>query len=500
MALELTRQGFEVEELIGTRVSQVLLRAEALVPGAGREAIEPLLADASLFIDAADLQADRVVLDGAAACQAVYRQGEEPAPRALTAQAKLSQVVEIPGAEPGMFSRAQGTAEHVEARYENGHMIFLVTCTLRVQVLRLRQVEGIADVRGAEGLETAYEQLESVKLAAESSAMALLRETTPLPAALDARATLMDWTSVELETAERDLGGIRVKGRVVVQTLVSSGEAARPASTVRVPLPLDQLVELPEWLAAGDIAIEADVRSVRTQIVAGGADGSPQLTCEAELRVRALANVTDRPRVLRDIYATRGRALEVEYQQLDLCTSVSRGRLTDTVRGSVALQEGAPRVGSVLAVQAKPVIGEWRGMDGAGRIEGVLEVAVLYMPAGGEPPAAAQAELPFAVDVPVPLDGDSEVAVQAVSAEAAALVGDRLDVKAQVGIHCETRIRRQARIVSEVSEGAEIQRQPGIVIVWPAPGEDAWALGRRYAIPAAEAAEAAPGSPLVLKV
>ena len=192
------------------------------------------------------------------------------------------------------------------------------------------------------------------------------------------------------------------------------------------------------------------------------------------------------------------------------CTEAFQKRLN--AGGEICLPAGTYAVSKPLPVKGgTSIIGEPGRtrirMDGngpvfkgAGRIEGVLEVAVLYMPAGGEPPAAAQAELPFAVDVPVPLDQDSEVAVQVVSAESAALVGDRLDVKAQVGIHCETRVRRQARIVSEVSEGGEIRRQPGIVIVWPAPGEDAWALGRRYAIPAVEAAEAAPGSPLVLKV
>ena len=74
MALEWTRQEFEAEDLIGAESAQVLLRAEALVPGAGREAIEPLMADASLFIDAVDLQADRLVLEGTVSCQAVYRQ------------------------------------------------------------------------------------------------------------------------------------------------------------------------------------------------------------------------------------------------------------------------------------------------------------------------------------------------------------------------------------------------------------------------------------------
>ena len=254
MALELTRQEFEVENLIGVRESQALLRAEALVPGAGREAIEPLLCDASLFIDAADLQTDRVVLDGTASCQAVYRQGGETTLRALTAQATLNHVLEIPGAEPGMFSRVWASVDHVEAKYENGHMIFLISCTLRAQALRLEPVSGIQSVTGQPGLETVRQTIHSVKLAAESSEMALLRETVPLPAALDARATLMDWAAVEIDDVSPDLGGVRVKGRVLVETLVSSGAERRPATVVRVPMALDQLVELPEWLT-GDVEI-----------------------------------------------------------------------------------------------------------------------------------------------------------------------------------------------------------------------------------------------------
>ena len=147
------------------------------------------------------------------------------------------------GAEPGMFSRVWASVDHVEAKYENGHMIFLVSCTLRAQALRLEAVSGIQSVSGQPGLETAYETLHSVKLAAESSEMALLRDTVPLPAALDARATLMDWAMAEIDDMAPDLGGVRVKGRVLVETLVSSGASGQPASVVRVPMALDQLVE-----------------------------------------------------------------------------------------------------------------------------------------------------------------------------------------------------------------------------------------------------------------
>ncbi|MBR1559614.1 MAG: DUF3794 domain-containing protein [Clostridia bacterium] len=500
MALELVKQGFEVEDLIGTRVSQVLLRAEALVPGAGREAIEPLLADATLFIDAADLQAGRVVLDGAVTCQAVYRQGNETTLRALEAQATLDHVTELPGAEPGMFSRVWGVVEHVDAKYENGHMIFLVTCALRVQALSLRPVEGIQSVTGQAGLETAYETLHSVKLAAESSEMALLRDTVALPAALDARATLMDWVVAEVEDVSPDLGGVRVKGRVLVETLVSSGAEGRPAAVVRVPMALDQLVELPEWLT-GDVTAELDVRGVRSQIAMGPEGDNTNLSCEAELRVRVLANTTDSPEALTDIYATEGNSLAVTRETVNLCDRVARARLTEAVRGTVLIGEDAPRVGSVIAAQVKPVVGEWQTTgDGAGRVEGVLEVSVLYMPNGSGQPASAQSELPFAVDVPIELDEASSIAVQVLSAEASALMGDRLDMKVQLGVRCETRDRQAAELVTNVEAGEPIRRRPGIVIVWPEAGEDAWSIGRRYAIPAARAADAAPGKALVLKV
>ena len=139
MALQTQVQTFEAEKLIGARRAQVLVRAEALVPGAGRDAIEPLLADAGLFVSEVDVQADRVVLEGSVACQAVYRQGEESALRALTAQAALNHVLDMPGVQPGMLCRARGEVNQVDARYENGHMVFQVTCDLNVQVSACRR-------------------------------------------------------------------------------------------------------------------------------------------------------------------------------------------------------------------------------------------------------------------------------------------------------------------------------------------------------------------------
>ena len=87
MAIKIIKKGIEVERLIGQQEVQMQVRAEALVPGAGRESVEALMADGFASVTSAEAQADRVVVSGSVFCQAAYRLGQEGGARALTAQA-----------------------------------------------------------------------------------------------------------------------------------------------------------------------------------------------------------------------------------------------------------------------------------------------------------------------------------------------------------------------------------------------------------------------------
>lgn len=499
MALEAIKRIIEVEEMIGTKYAQVLVRAEALVPGAGREAIEPLMAEGTLFIEKTDLQTDRIAIEGSISCQAVYRQGDEITARALTAQTGMSHVIEIPGTEPDMLARVKGEVEHVEAKYENGHMVFLVSCGLKIQILKLSPEEVIQDVIGVDGLETSYRELCSVKLAAESEETALLKNVVPLPAALDARTSLMDWASVSIDSAEPDLGGIRIKGKLMVETLISSGVQGRPVILVRYPIELNQLVELPEWLT-GNVFADADIRSIRTQVDQAEGEEDANLNIEAEVRLHVAANTQECSEALMDIYATEGKKLEVQKEKLSLCVSAERVSVSDTVRGTVLIGENAPGVGTVIAARVHPVIGEWRNENGRGRIEGILEATVLYMPGGSDRLSSARAELPFSLDVPVQLTEESWITMQVLNSEANALMSDRLEMRIQLNICCETRKRETYDIVSGIEEGETIQRKPGIIICWPESGEDDWTIGKRYSIPKESVPAVQTGRPIMIKI
>jgi len=504
MPLKLNKKEIEVEREIGYRYLQALCRAEALVPGAGREAIEPLIWDAAAAISRADVQNDRVVLDGMLSCQAVYRQGDENSLRALSAKSTISQVAELPGAQPGMLCRAHAAVENIEVRYENGHMVFLVSIGIGVWVSKLEHAEIISSIEEADGVQTRFRELCTVKLAAEASETTVLTERVELPGSIDPRAVLMDWGSVAIDSAEQDLGGLRIKGRVTAETLIASGIEGRPAVSVKYPIEFDKLIELPEWLSR-DVCVLPSIRSMRSQLEAVEGEAEASLTIQADVRFDITANMRDCVPVLTDAYSTGGTGIRIETQELELTTEVKCTEQSELVRGTVPLGEGTS-VASVIAVRVLPGIAEIEEGNGRSRISGLLDAAILYMPSGSDQPKAAHTSLPFAIEVPQELEENSMIRISAASAEANALMGDRLEMKIGLNVFCETRENDDVELVKNIEEGKPQRRRPGYVILWPEENEDTWQIGKRYAIPEAQVLACADGGcisegkPLVLKI
>ena len=78
------------------------------------------------------------------------------------------------------------------------------------------------------------------------------------------------------------------------------------------------------------------------------------------------------------------------------------------------------------------------------------------------------------------LDDSSWVTVEALSAEANALMSDRLELRCLLSISAETRVTREYSLLSDAQEGEDVKKRPGIVLFWPGCGDDIWSIGKRY--------------------
>lgn len=484
MAPEISTKTIEIENIAGTGRAQTMLRAETLVSGAGRESIEVLLADADAVLNNVEVQNDRVIAEGVAHCQAVYRQGAEATLRALTADAPFSQSFEIPGASPGMRGEACASVEHVEARYENGRMVFLITVSLSARASSLSPAEIITGVTGDEGIETEYVTLNSMKVAAESGATALVRGEIPLSAALDARTALTDNASVSDLTSAVDLGGIKVTGRVDAEILISSGVDGRPAAMVKSSFPFEQLVEVPEWLTSA-VCVTADVVRIETRVEQGADNEDSLIMVETEVRIKVKSIIAESVEALSGVYATRNHGLKVTEAPIDICTDIICADCAEPFRGTMLLGENAPGVGSVIAVSAHPNISGF-GTDGESVIDGVIEATVMYIPSGGGLPVSFRGEMPFSVKCHGTLNDTSLVCIDCPGIEATAIMSDRVEVRCELRVHASTLVISSPEIVTGIEEGEALNRRPGIILFWPRPGDNIWTIGRRYGIPVSD--------------
>ena len=264
-------------------------------------------------------------------------------------------MVDLPGVTARSIIRVQGVVESVEAEYENGRMRFTCAITIQVQALELETVDLISQLSGVDDAQVQFSELCSSKLAAESEAQAQVRQEVALPPALDARVALMDWGQARLGQVSPDLGGVKVTGDVQAEVLIGTGVSARPVALVKVVMPFEQLVELPEWLTA-NVAADAQVKHLTTSVSPGSdEEEGAVLTLEAQVAVTVRADAQDCATALMDAYATGDTQIICQRQPLALATGSQAIDVQEAFRGTLLLPDGAPGAGTVLGVRVRPV-------------------------------------------------------------------------------------------------------------------------------------------------
>lgn len=491
MALEMKKQTVETEVLISRRSTQLSLQADAMVSGAGRDAAETLMEEASVRITGTTVQDGRMSVEGVVVCQAAYRQRESEVVRAVEARAALQHVFEDDAIRAGMNGNVKAAVVHVEAGFLNGRILFRITVELKAQVWGVETTEVITQAEGIDGIEMLTEEVESVRCGAEAVAHTSLSETLMLPRELETQSTLMDFASTTVEKAERDLGGVRVTGHVNAEVLIAGEAAGRPLSMVKYAMPFSVLVEMPEWLTEHVYAWAA-VESIRSSLV-DAPEGGVNLMLECELNVWVRALQMQKIICLTDAYGTGETDLTVAQMHLKHTCRIQEAVMNESYRGTLLLPSAMPPAGAVLAARARASVTGTARENNADMLEGVLEICVIYMPVGGETPVSVRDELPFRVRSTKEVPDGVEIGVCVSMCEASALMNDRLDVRCALQFTVSERQEATVPVASDVQAQAVSRGKPGIVLVWPGKGDTQWSIGRRYRIPVQRVADACGG-------
>lgn len=492
MSLNIIRQGVELERVAGEDKSQLLLRVDVPLQGVGRSDVEILMEDARVEIENIEVQNDRIIVGGQAHCQAVYRVDDDAELLSVSGESTFEQVIDIPGSGAKMTAQVDSTVEHVDTSYENGRLSFQISVLIKARVLDLAAAEPVSDIEGVDGIERSSSELRSYKLSAEAESSVLLRDEVSLPSALDAKKVLIFWATPKIAAAERDLGGARVAGEVAFETLISSGVDGRPLALVKDTLAFDELIEFPDWLT-GELDASACVKALDVSLESDGGehDSIMRISCELKIGVRIFSG--EGFTVLKDAYGTQGTDVALTRESAEICGGVVKSESQELFRSVMLLPDGAPGVGTVLAVRAWPSISEWTAEAGITTVVGVMETTVLYMPGGSDKLSSVKSELPFTTRLEGEYSQNAWVDVAASEAEAAAIMSDRLELKCSLKTIACDRLDGSVELISDVADTQAAARKYGISVAYPAAGDTLWSIGKKYSIPMSQVEELAVG-------
>ena len=214
-------------------------------------------------------------------------------------------------------------------------------------------------------------------------------------------------------------------------------------------------------------------------------DGGAALHFDAQVDIRVKALGGDSVSALSDAYGTEKTDIVCEKQTVVCCTAAEPVLQRETVRANMLLEEGAPSPGTIVALRARPQIAQIEPVGSGTRISGILETQALYLASGSGQLCAAKQDLPFALECPFALGESDDIALEVESADASALMNDRLEVSCALRLSGTRRKEEGFSLVSS-AKTVPAEKEPfGVVLYWPSEGEDLWEIGKRYRMSAA---------------
>ena len=469
MALNMEKKTVSGERLAGTARVQVPLRSESASTGV-REAAEVLWEDARLYISGAEAHDGSVRVEGTLYCQALYRLEGDSAIKTAQSETAIGEEIEMDAARRGMAATAWGEVEHLEAEYVGGRVVFSAALELGCEATEDFEAQVVQSAAG-EGLEVKISRFPLRRATGEARERVTLRDEVSLPSALRARGVLLSRCAVRGVVCQREEGGLRVGGEVLLEALVRCGVEERPLAMVKYAMPFEQALPLPQD-APGEPAAQAQVKALACQLDdEEPEDAAIRVSCEVDVSARIYD--TREAACVTDAYGTADTDYAVKTEPLSLSSGINEAQGRSDFRGEILLGDGAG-VGAVLAARVQPCVSEAEG----DAVRGVVESVCLYVPAGREQVACARGESPFEIRLDQPLPENARLRVEAADADAVSVVTGRLEVRASLTAKASWRQETALPAAADLIPSPAAPRPSAIRIRYAQRGETLWDIAR----------------------
>ena len=490
MSLELLKEAFKVNNLLGEDTIQTVIENDIIVPDTKPDIARVLLLDGDVFVTGCDTGTDRVVSSGCIVCKILYISDDESkSVKGITSNIPFSYTLDVPDVRSGMKCRAKCTIEHMDYTLLNGRKINVKTIlSLNCKVHDETDREISCGITGLDDMQALKDTVVLNTHLGSNKVNFILKEDLELPSS---KPSISEIIRNDVKISGKDFkvaeGKVFVKSDIGVSTLYIADDEVRSLQFLENELAFTQYVELEGVDEQTIINVDYDLIDYKIEAVEDS-DGEPRnLRAEVALNVYVNGLCQKTVEVLSDAYNPKSQ-ITLEKQQLSLDELFSENRSQIVIKDNVVLSECNPDVSEIFNILCKYNVSDSRIEGETLVIEGSVQNNILYLSNNEEQPVFCfKKEIPFRHDVDIKGLNSSmkaDVSLELEHCNYSMLSSDQVEVRTVIGVDTRVETKKTVPVINKAIENVldekKIISMPSVIVYITQSGDTLWKIAKKY--------------------
>ena len=473
MSVRMKRETIEAGGVLRAQSQQATVEAEATLPGGLRDDVLLFHTEAQVLPLTAETVGSRVQVNGRVVFRALYAQGDLTRVRSVEEMKDFTRALPAAAQETAAAYEPVCEITGVSARVFNGRLLMQAEMNVSARAQDTRPVSLVTALE-EENAQVLTDTLTAQYAVGEGRAAGLVKGEFEMAPALQAEEALFGSGEARVEDI---LGGAdgraTVTGTIDLTVCHASRMPGHPLVVTQHSLPFQQPVSLTG--ESGELLSAA----VRVTDVAAALEGET-LRVEVGLEAQVQALRDQEISLVTDVFSSGGPALLPTGERMGFCVGHVNEQSAESARVQLILPPDTPRIETVLAAFVQPVLAGAKGQEGKLQADMLLRATLVYMTEDSGIPVSYTAEEPLRMTFSGDLQGEDVLSLSASRVEAAALAGDRAEVRCIIGLKGHGVRYQPVFAVTDVSEEEASSAAPVLALYRAQEGERLWDVMKRY--------------------
>ncbi|MTI66912.1 MAG: DUF3794 domain-containing protein [Firmicutes bacterium] len=488
MSVELIKDLLKIDQTIGKDQIQALVEGEITVPDSKPKINKVLNIDGSAEVLEKRIVKDKVVVSGIVNFKVLYSAKDDNQPiHSLDSKADFSEEIEIKGVTDQMMGDVKADIEHIDYSMTDEDKIGVKTVlSIEGKVQAEDNIDIVKEIQGTKGLQVKKEKIKYNNTVGFNNTTTIVNEAFELE---EEMPDIIDILRVDSKAFERETKIVDdkaiVAGTVEVSIMYFGDDSENRINQFTREIPFTHFVEIPGALKDMDYITEIKatdpVYNTRDDI-----NGNVRvMDFEAIVKINAKVFEQREKEVTVDTYSTN-KKFDITKKEIDVTENIGTLTKKEDVKGVIDVSEANEIIQNIYNVNAKPILTDYRIIEGKVVIEGLVNTNMLYLEEESEEIKDISKEIPFKVyaDIDNVKEGmESEVNVSLDNLKFNKKNSREVEVDISVKNNISVNRTKKINIITEaleLEEDIDKRNRPSITIYIAQENDTLWDIAKRF--------------------